>query len=170
MRTNINPTSLRARELRQTANPAEQCLWNALKARRLGGYKFTRQFPVGPYFADFACREHMLLVEVDGSQHVGSGYDQRRDAYLLNEGYSILRVPSVTVLRARGAVCDSILAALEGRMEDSVEAPDLSFVRSHMVPRKFLRRKLWREAQEVSRSRLRPAPTPGPSLEGGVEK
>jgi very-short-patch-repair endonuclease len=37
----------------------------------------------------------MLLVEVDGSQHVESGYDNRRDAHLLKEGYSILRVPSV---------------------------------------------------------------------------
>lgn len=164
MRTNSNPTTLRSRALRQTANPAEQCLWNALKARQLGGYKFTRQFPVGPYFADFACRERMLLVEVDGSQHLESGYDKGRDAHMLNEGYSILRVPSVTVLQAREAVCDSILAALEGRMEDIVEAPDLSFVRSHVVPRKYLRRNLWREAQEASRSRLRPAPTPGPSL------
>ncbi len=164
MRTNTNPTTLRSRALRQTANPAEQCLWNALKARQLAGYKFTRQFPVGSYFADFACRERMLLVEIDGSPHVESGYDKRRDAHLLNEGYSILRVPSVTVLQAREAVCESILAALEGRMEDIVKAPDLSFVRSHMVPRKFLRRKLWREAQGASRSRLRPAPTPGRSL------
>ncbi|MCC7482118.1 MAG: DUF559 domain-containing protein [Hyphomicrobiales bacterium] len=164
MRTTTNPTTLRSRALRQTVNQAEQCLWSALKARQLGGYKFTRQFPVGPYFADFACRACMLLVEVDGSQHLESGYDERRDAHLLNEGYSILRVPSVTVLQARQAVCDSILAVLEGRMEDIVEAPDLSFVRSHMVPRKYLRRKLWREAQEASRSRLRPAPTPGPSL------
>ncbi len=169
MRTNTNPTTLRARELRQTANPAEQCLWNALKARQLGGYKFTRQFPVGSYFADFACRERMLLVEIDGSQHVESGYDKQRDAHLLNEGYSILRVPSVTVLQAREAVCDSILAALEGRMEDIVEAPDLRFVRSQVAPRKYLRRKLWREAQDTSRSRLRPAPTPDPSLKGGVE-
>jgi very-short-patch-repair endonuclease len=161
MRTNTNPTTLRSRALRQTANPAERCLWNALKARQLGGYKFTRQFPVGSYFADFACRERMLLVEVDGSQHVESGYDKRRDALLLNEGYSILRVPSVTVLRAREAVCDSILAALEGRMSDIVE--DLSFVRSHVAPRKYLRRKLWREVQEASRSRLGFAPTPDPS-------
>ncbi|HUQ37857.1 MAG TPA: DUF559 domain-containing protein [Aestuariivirga sp.] len=164
MRANTNPTTLRSRAMRQTANPAEQCLWNVLKARQLGGYKFTRQFPVGPYFADFACRERMLLVEVNGSQHVESGYDMRRDAHMLNEGYSILRVPSVTVLQAREAVCDSILAALEGCLEDIVEAPDLSFARSHVVPRKYLRRKLWREAQEASRSRLRPAPTPSPSL------
>ena len=164
MRANTNPTTLRSRALRQTANPAEQCLCNALKARQLGGYKFTRQFPVGPYFADFACRERLLLVEVDGSQHVESGYDKRRDTHLLNEGYSILRVSSVTVLQAREAVCDSILAALEGRLSDIVEAPDLSFVRSHVAPRKYLRRKLWREAQETSRSRLRPAPTSDPSL------
>ena len=79
----------------------------------------------------------MLLVEVDGSQHLESGYDERRDANLLNEGYSILRVPSVTVLQARQTVCDSILAALEGRMEDIVEAPDLSFVSESRGPSKI---------------------------------
>jgi very-short-patch-repair endonuclease len=134
MGVNSNPTTLRARELRQTANPAEVCLWNALKGRQLGGYKFTRQFPIGPYFADFACRQYWLLIEVDGSQHFQSEYDQRRDAFLLEEGYSILRVPGGSVLREREAVCDSILAALEGRMEDFVEASDLRFRKSYAVP------------------------------------
>jgi very-short-patch-repair endonuclease len=139
MGANTNPTTLRARELRQTANPAEQCLWNALKGRQLGGYKFTRQFPIGPYFADFACQQYWLLIEVDGSQHFQNAYDERRDAFLLDEGYSILRMPGFSVLQEREAVCNAILAALEGRMEDFVEASDLRFRKSHSLPRRIKR-------------------------------
>lgn len=145
-----NPTVLRARELRQTANPAEQCLWNALKGKQLSGYKFTRQFAVGQYFADFACRRHFLLIEIDGSQHVPNAYDDQRDDFLLDEGYSIYRVPSAIVLRQRELVCESILSALEGRLEDIIEASDLRFHRSNAVPRRFTRHRPW----------LPPTPTP----------
>jgi very-short-patch-repair endonuclease len=138
-----NPTTLRARELRQTANPAEICLWNALKGKQLAGYKFTRQFPVGPYFADFACRHEFLLIEIDGSQHFENAYDARRDQYLLDEGYSILRLPSVSVLKQRDVICDTILAALERRIEDFVEADNLRFRRSFSVPRRFTRDRPW---------------------------
>jgi very-short-patch-repair endonuclease len=155
MNINSNPTTLRARELRQTANPGEQCLWAALKQRQLAGYKFTRQFPIGPYFADFACREKLLLIELDGGQHSESFYDRRRDGYLFDEGYTVLRVPSASVLMNREAVCETILAALEGRLEDTIDAPDLKFVRSKVMPRKVLRRRRW----------LAPTPTP-PSREG----
>ncbi len=143
----LNPTTLQARELRQTANPAEQALWSVLRGRRLGGHKFTRQFPVGPYFADFACREKWFLIEVDGSQHIENEYDRKRDAFLLNEGYSVYRVPSASVLREREAVCNSILSALESRLEDFVEAPDLRFVRSFAEPRKVTRRRLFPRPQ-----------------------
>ncbi len=147
MGTHSNPTTLQARELRQTANPAEQALWSVLRGRQLGGYKFTRQFPVGPYFADFCCREKWLLVEVDGSQHIDCDYDRRRDAFLLDEGYSVFRVPSSSVLRERETVCCSILAAIEGRIEDFVEAADLRFKRSFAEPRKRMRRMLFVQAQ-----------------------
>ncbi len=147
MGTHINPTTLLARELRQTANPAEQALWSVLRGRRLGGWKFTRQFAVGPYFADFACREKWLLLEVDGSQHIECEYDRKRDAFLLDEGYSVYRVPSGIVLSDLDAVCSSILAALEMRLEDFIEAPDLRFRRSFVEPRKAMRRRLFVQAQ-----------------------
>jgi very-short-patch-repair endonuclease len=73
----------RARELRQQENPAEASMWVALKDRKLGGYKFVRQLPIGPYFADFVCRSAKLVVEIDGSQHVDSSYDRQRDAFIL---------------------------------------------------------------------------------------
>ncbi len=61
----------RARELRQRATEAEQMLWERVRNRRLGGLKFRRQHPLGPYIVDFYCAEHRLVVEVDGPIHEG---------------------------------------------------------------------------------------------------
>ncbi|WP_338531779.1 endonuclease domain-containing protein [Nitratireductor thuwali] len=118
----------RARQLRQTDNEAEALLWLELKRRRLGGFKFTRQFPIGPFFADFACRERWLVVEVDGSQHIESAHDRRRDEFMRSHGYSVLRFGNVDVLQQRSTVCETILAALEGRIAEDVSAPDLRFI------------------------------------------
>jgi very-short-patch-repair endonuclease len=54
--------------------------------------KFTRQLPIGPYYADFACRHAKLVVELDGGQHAESERDARRDAFLVQEGWAIFRV------------------------------------------------------------------------------
>lgn len=57
-------------------------MWNMLRNRSVQGMKFLRQFPIGPFIADFVCRELMLVVEVDGSQHVDDkAYDDRRTAF-----------------------------------------------------------------------------------------
>lgn len=131
----MGTATLRARELRQTVNPAEQAMWAVLKARGLGGYKFMRQMSIGPYFADFVCRERGVVIEVDGSQHLErAAYDRARDEYMLAAGYSVYRVPVNSVLNDRVAVCDSILAVLEGRIEDFVEAPDMKFAKSFAIP------------------------------------
>ena len=118
----------RARGLRQGDNQAEALLWLDLKRRKLGGYKFTRQFPIGPYFADFACREKWLVVELDGSQHADSQYDRRRDEVMRSLGYSVLRFWSHEVLKQRRAMCETILAALDGRLAEDVTAFDMRFV------------------------------------------
>jgi len=122
-------TTARARDLRQRDNQSEALLWLELKRRQLGGFKFTRQLPIGPYFADFACRERWLVVEVDGSQHAEKGtYDRRRDEYMRSGGFSVLRFWNVDVLKRRTSVCETILAALDGRLAANVAAPDLRFV------------------------------------------
>lgn len=118
-------TTARARGLRQNDNQAEALLWLELKRRKLGGYKFTRQFPIGPYFADFACRERWLVVEIDGHQHAGSDHDRRRDGFINAEGFSILRFWNHAVIKARGEVCETTLAALIGRLASKVDAVDL---------------------------------------------
>jgi very-short-patch-repair endonuclease len=56
-----------------------------LRSRRLAGYKFRRQHPVGLYSLDFYCVEAGVAVELDGSGH---GFperrylDEQRDCYL----------------------------------------------------------------------------------------
>jgi len=117
MRTRDLPTTARAQELRSVPTEAERKLWHRLRDRRLNGAKFVRQAPVGPYFADFAYRESTLIVELDGSQHAESPHDEKRDAFLISQGYSVLRFWNGDVMRAIDNVCETILAALEGKLE-----------------------------------------------------
>lgn len=131
-----SPASVsRARKLRHGGNMAEAVLWNELKARRLGGHKFARQVPIGPYFADFACRSAKLVVEIDGSQHTDNLYDRRRDEFMQEQGYSVLRFWSFDALKNTASVCETILAALDGRLVEDTVAADLRFAMSSSVKR-----------------------------------
>ena len=82
----------RARQLRQVITPAESILWKHLRGRRFAGFKFRRQHPVGPFFADKACRECKVIVELDGETHVGhQAEDAERTRYLQERGWVVLR-------------------------------------------------------------------------------
>ncbi|MBM2709696.1 endonuclease domain-containing protein [Mesorhizobium caraganae] len=122
------PKVARARQLRKVENEAEEKLWHELRGRRLNGYKFIRQLPVGPYFADFACREANLIVEVDGSQHANRSRDRYRDATMNRNGWSVLRVWHADVLTGRRSVLDTIVAALDGRLNQKMVAVDVKFL------------------------------------------
>ena len=104
----------RARSLRRNETNAEHVLWQIVRNRQLDGHKFVRQLPVGPYFADFACREMALIVELDGSQHVDSRTDDARTAVLNAEGHSVLRFWNNDVLTNAQGVAEAILLALAG--------------------------------------------------------
>ncbi|RWC22877.1 endonuclease domain-containing protein [Mesorhizobium sp.] len=121
-------TTGRARRLRQSDNDSENALWMELRDRRLNGHKFVRQFPIGRYFADFACRECQLVVEIDGSQHAGNKYDQNRDRFMVSNGWSVLRFWNVDILKDREAVLQTILAAIEGTLDCHIETHELRFV------------------------------------------
>ena len=89
----------RARELRNHATPAERLLWRYLSRGQLGA-KFSRQMPIGPFFADFLCRETKLVIECDGISHDHSPErDQGRDLWITVEGYRVLRFTNAEVMR-----------------------------------------------------------------------
>ena len=98
----------RARSLRRTATPAERMLWRSL-ARSALGAKFSRQMPVGPWFADFLCRELKLVIELDGHSHdVQPERDRARDADLRTRGYTVLRFTNGEALDETEAVARAI--------------------------------------------------------------
>ena len=136
MRGGNEPKTVRARELRQVENDAEEKLWHELRGRRLNGFKFIRQLPIGPYFADFACREANLVIEVDGSHHADRRSDRYRDETMNRNGWSVLRVWHTDVLKDRHAVLDTILAALNGKLADRMIAPDVKFSPSTALERR----------------------------------
>jgi very-short-patch-repair endonuclease len=88
-------------------------IWLSLRDRRLGGYKFVRQETIGPYIADFVCRECKIIVELDGGQHSENKRDRARDAFLIGEGYKVMRFWNNDVMANRDGVLDVILSELE---------------------------------------------------------
>ena len=95
---------------------AEEKLWEELRGRRLGGFKFIRQLAIGPYYADFACRERKLIVEVDGATHGLNeeiAADEARTADLRQLGYRVVRVTNDDIDRNLDGVLDTILHELE---------------------------------------------------------
>jgi very-short-patch-repair endonuclease len=100
-------------DLRANATEAEQKLWRAIRDRRLAGVKFRRQVPIGPFIADFCCREHALVIELDGGQHADSSYDERRSKWLTGRGDSVLRLWNNEVLQNLDGVLEVILIRLK---------------------------------------------------------
>lgn len=89
----------RAKSLRNQASPAERRLWKHLSNRQIAGYKFSRQMPVVPYFADFLCRELKLIIEIDGYSHdTQQGYDLARTKDMEDHGYRVARFSNQDVM------------------------------------------------------------------------
>ena len=123
------PTIARARELRRTLTLPEVILWQAIRGRKLGGVRFRRQHPVGPYVLDFYCEDVRLAVEVDGVSHEHPDrirHDARRTAWLNLRGITVYRVAARDVLGNLEGVLVS-LKARTGSPSLSGESPSDRF-------------------------------------------
>ena len=106
-----------ARSLRTNATDAERRLWGLLRRKQLGGVKFRRQQPIGPYIVDFYCSSAKLVIELDGGHHnegANLEYDERRTLYLRKCGYRVLRFGNPDLLKNQQSVLDTIWQALLG--------------------------------------------------------
>jgi very-short-patch-repair endonuclease len=109
------PSTLKARNLRKRQTDAEKLFWHHVKAKRFLGYKFRRQFPIGPYYADFVCVEEKLVVEIDGGQHCENAGDMERTFFLNQEGYKVIRFWNNEVLKNMEGVFLSLSLTLSRR-------------------------------------------------------
>jgi very-short-patch-repair endonuclease len=109
----------RARVLRRTLTPPEARLWTRLRRQALAGLKFRRQHPIGSYVLDFYCAEAKLAVEVDGMGHDHPDrmlHDQRRTAWLKQQGIAVCRVSAEAVRVNLNEVLERVQREAESRL------------------------------------------------------
>ena len=88
-----------ARRLRREATFPERLLWSRLRAGQLGGIRFRRQHPIGPFVVDFYCAQVKLAIEIDGVSHKGCEQrDRDRTLYLESLGIRVVRFTNDEVL------------------------------------------------------------------------
>jgi very-short-patch-repair endonuclease len=81
-----------SRNLRNNSTYAEVLLWQQIKGRKIRGYQFARQKPIGKYVADFYCSKLKLVIEIDGISHIGKEEkDKVRQDYLESIGLNVIR-------------------------------------------------------------------------------
>lgn len=105
----------RRKELRNGATEAEKILWDNLKHSKLRGFKFVRQYSIGPYILDFYCPKLRLAIELDGSQHGKQDvilYDKDRSDYLNVVYIKVLRFWNMEIIKNIKRSTDKILNAI----------------------------------------------------------
>jgi isoleucyl-tRNA synthetase len=120
---------------KQKENPtaAESFLWNTLKGKKLGDYKFRRQHIIDQYIADFVCLEKQLIIEISGGYHSLEEVeisDIQRTEILESLGFTVIRFSKEQVVNEIELVQNKILHVLDslppgGRFGD--EAYSFSF-------------------------------------------
>jgi len=106
----------KTKQLRSNSTDAERNLWAHIRNRRLEGWKFRRQLPVGQYIVDFACPELRLIIEIDGGQHAEQiHYDLGRTKFLQTKGYRVVRFWNNEVPGNIEAVLEALTLTLSQR-------------------------------------------------------
>ena len=116
-----------SKRLRKQASPGERKLWRAMReAILLEGTHFRRQVPIGNYIADFCAQGFRLIIEVDGEQHAQNAarvYDAKRDQFLRDAGYRVLRFSTRDVNFELQSVLETIGAAVRAHLSETPRDP-----------------------------------------------
>ncbi|MCW3806074.1 endonuclease domain-containing protein [Plebeiibacterium marinum] len=106
----------KAKFLRKNMTSAEKLLWDELKNKKVGGYRFRAQHPIDIFIADFYCHSLKLVIEVDGKIHIGQKeYDSGREHEMQFYGIRILRFTNKEVMELLENVILKIRKAIKER-------------------------------------------------------
>jgi very-short-patch-repair endonuclease len=109
-----------ARELRRNMTLSEVLLWNELRQKRIMGYDFDRQRPIGNYIVNFYCKELLLAIEIDGDTHIYRyDYDEERQRNLEKLGIKFLRFEDIEVKKN----IMNVLKVIENWIENNKPTP-----------------------------------------------
>lgn len=90
-----------ARELRKDETEAEKILWSKLNKNQILGLRFRRQHPINIFNADFYCEKLKLVIEVDGSIHEITEYqehDKGRSDLFNDLGITVIRFTNEQII------------------------------------------------------------------------
>ena len=110
---------VRGKTLRKNMPFAERLLWSRIRDQKLD-FKFRRQYQIGKYYADFACVEKRLVIELDGDQHGRERdlrYDSARTDFIKANGWRVIRIPNGDIYKNLDAVENAIKMILEGKID-----------------------------------------------------
>ena len=117
----------KAREMRKNPTPAEDFMWQKVRRRQLGGFKFHRQYILkiqllnaGQKFfiVDFYNSVNKLVIEVDGKIHLKQlEKDKARESLFKTAGFSVLRFKNDQVLNRWDEVEKSIITFINRNMQ-----------------------------------------------------
>lgn len=115
-----------ARNLRNNSTLTEVLLWNQIKGKKLKGYRFNRQKPIGNYIVDFYCHELKLVVEIDGGSHNSKiDKDKKRQLELEEFGLTLLRFLDEDVKKDLDSVYRAIVYKIK-QLEKKKRNPPVS--------------------------------------------
>lgn len=100
------------RDLRKQQTLGELIFWAHVKNRKLGGFKFRRQYSINKYVADFYCSELLLVVEIDGGQHYeeeNKKKDALRTEYFTGLGLDVKRYTNIDIKNNLNGTLDDLL-------------------------------------------------------------
>ena len=95
----------RALELRKARNLPEVLFWMQVTKGRFHQIDFDRQKVIGNYIVDFYVKRLRLIIEIDGSSHIGKEvYDSKRQNYLESLGLRVYRISTGDIKYRLGCV------------------------------------------------------------------
>jgi very-short-patch-repair endonuclease len=121
---NIKETLQKRKLLRKDQTEAEKQLWESLRSKRFNSLKFSRQYGIGHYIADFYCPALKLAIELDGHKHfseAGVEYDRERSKYFSAIGIKTIRFSNKDALKN---LC-TVLANIEETLLELKASPSL---------------------------------------------
>jgi very-short-patch-repair endonuclease len=124
MDNDLNKSLLTRRELRNNSTPEEAVLWTQIKSRKIKGYKWRRQHPIGSYILDFYCPEAKLCIELDGAAHYtynGAREDNIRTSFLNSKGIKVIRFENRLIWDNIDYVLEIIELELENKQRGNLE-------------------------------------------------
>ena len=99
-----------ALRLRKNSTLSEVLLWNQLKGKKILGYQFNRQKPIGDYIVDFYCKKLGLVIEIDGISHnTKLKGDQIRQENLESFGLKVIRFNDHDIKKDLDSVIKSLM-------------------------------------------------------------